>query len=163
MDATVEMSAAEKGLQRLVTLAAWTTLVLLACLTLGRPGLLYAVYFKAAPWIGHPTMTAFAAIEHLIAFTIVGALLLLAYPRHLLFVSCMVLIAAVGLEFLQTLTPDRHGTVLDAVEKIVGGWLGVFGACVTLWMRRSRAFSCQYPSLVACTQVGIHCAIRPGC
>jgi len=32
------------------------------------------------------------------------------------------------LEYLQTLTPDRHGTLVDASEKIIGGVLGIFAA-----------------------------------
>jgi len=35
---------------------------------------------------------------------------------------------AILLEYLQTLAPDRHGTLIDAYEKILGGALGVF-AC----------------------------------
>jgi hypothetical protein len=30
------------------------------------------------------------------------------------------------------LTPDRHGTLVDAFEKIVGGALGIFAARATL-------------------------------
>ena len=49
----------------------------------------------------------------------------LAYPKRLLMVCCIVLGGAALLEIAQTLTPDRHGTLIDAVEKIVGGAVGI--------------------------------------
>jgi hypothetical protein len=32
-------------------------------------------------------------------------------------------------------TPDRHGTLIDASEKIIGGVLGIFAARATLYLR----------------------------
>jgi hypothetical protein len=37
----------------------------------------------------------------------------------------MLLVAIIGLEFAQHLTPDRHGTVIDAIEKLAGAGLGI--------------------------------------
>jgi hypothetical protein len=39
------------------------------------------------------------------------------------------------LEYLQTLTPDRHGTLVDAFEKIGGGAFGICAAKITLYFR----------------------------
>jgi VanZ family protein len=48
--------------------------------------------------------------------------------------------AAVLLEILQTLTPDRHGTLVDAVEKMAGAGLGIILAtAVRLTMDKGRA------------------------
>ena len=46
--------------------------------------------------------------EHVIAFAIFGALFSLAYPKRIIF-ACYVFFSVVTLEYLQTLTPDRHG------------------------------------------------------
>jgi VanZ family protein len=53
------------------------------------------------------------------------------------FVCSVVPGSAVVLEFLQTLTPDRHGKLLDASEKVIGGFLGVFLAVVALRLLES--------------------------
>jgi VanZ family protein len=36
--------------------------------------------------------------------------------------------AAAMLEILQTMTPDRHGTLIDALEKMAGGAAGIIFA-----------------------------------
>jgi hypothetical protein len=35
-------------------------------------------------------------------------------------------------------TPDRHGTLIDVFEKIVGGALGIFAARAIHWYARTR-------------------------
>jgi hypothetical protein len=35
-------------------------------------------------------------------------------------------------------TPDRHGTLIDASEKIAGGALGILAARAMLWLRNSK-------------------------
>ena len=53
-------------------------------------------------------------------------------------VCCVVLGSAIALELMQTLTPDRHGTLLDAAEKIAGGACGILTAKALLnfWNQR---------------------------
>jgi VanZ family protein len=94
---------------------------------------MYAIYFKLSPLVGHPSMRTFAAVEHVIAFALFGGLFSFAYPNRVVFVCAVVFVTAVMLEYLQTLTPDRHGTILDACQKIAGGWLGVLAARAILW------------------------------
>jgi VanZ family protein len=65
-------------------------------------------------------MRNYAHFEHLISFAVVGVLFSLAYPRRTILVCCIVFGGAALLEFLQTLTPDRHGTRADALEKMAG-------------------------------------------
>jgi VanZ family protein len=49
----------------------------------------------------------------------------LAYPSRILFVVTLVVGAAVGLEALQLLTPDRHARAADAFVKALGGISGI--------------------------------------
>jgi VanZ like protein len=114
------------------------TLVLTAAIvyaTLAAVGLPYAIYFKLAPWLGHPDIHKYVVIEHLLVFALLGALLAFTFPNRIIMVCCMVFFSATLLEYLQTLTADRHGTILDACEKIAGGFLGALAAHTTRWRR----------------------------
>ncbi len=110
---------------RLVTATAWIAVALIAYATLTHVGFVYAIYFRLAPFLMHPAMQTYAHFEHVLAFAVLGALFGFAYPRHLLLVCCIVLGAAALLEVLQTMTPDRHGTWVDALEKMAGGAAGI--------------------------------------
>jgi hypothetical protein len=124
---------------KLLILAAWITAAGLIYGTLARVGLVYEIYFKLSPWLGHPNMAGYAASEHVVVFAIFGALVCLAYPNRIIFVCGLVVLGAATLEYLQTLTPDRHGTFLDAYEKIGGGLLGIIAARTALHLyQRSR-------------------------
>ena len=60
----------------------------------------------------------------------------LAYPNRVLLVVVIVVGAAVGLEALQVLTPDRHGRVWDALVKALGGICGIsFGQLMSFLLR----------------------------
>lgn len=107
---------------------AWTTLLLIAIATLSP--------IDARPELGGATMERFGA------FALAGLLFGLAYPRRLRAVAVIVLGAALLLEALQLLTPDRHGQVSDAMVKFLGGAIGigisfVFGRLS--WMVRGPA------------------------
>jgi VanZ family protein len=106
-------------LQKLLVVAAWAFLAFIAYATLSP--------IQARPVVANPNM------EHVAAFAVMGSLFCLAYPRHIIFVCLIVLGSAVLLEYLQTLTPDRHGTVVDALEKMAGGVLGIFAARMALY------------------------------
>ena len=69
---------------------------------------------------------ASAAREASTADGLVGALFGFAYPRRPILACCIVFGGAALLETLQTLTPDRHGTLADAVEKMAGGASGIY-------------------------------------
>jgi VanZ family protein len=45
---------------------------------------------------------------------------------------------AVLLEVLQLLTPDRHGRITDALEKVLGGAIGIAAGRASLYFRRIR-------------------------
>lgn len=97
---------------KLIILAAWALLAFIAHATL-------------APIQSRPTLPSSTNFEHLAAFAVLGFLFCLAYPRHAIVAVIIVLGAAALLELLQLLTPDRHGRLLDVVEKMVGGGLGI--------------------------------------
>ena len=114
--------------QKIIIGAAWGSIVILAYATLTHVGFVYSIYYSLAPVLMWPAMRSYAHVEHVIAFAIFGALFSFAYPKRIVFVCCLVFLSAVILEYLQTLTPDRHGTLIYAFEKIVGGALGIFAA-----------------------------------
>jgi VanZ family protein len=68
--------------------------------------------------------TGFVEIERFAAYALLGALFALAYPYHFVRLAVFVTIAALSLEALQHLTPDRHGHLSDAMIKITGGLTG---------------------------------------
>lgn len=117
---------------------AWASIGLIAYATLTRIGFVYAIYFKLAPVLLRPEMKIYTHFEHVIAFAVLGALFCFAYPRHTGLVCILVFGSAALLEYLQTLTPDRHGTLVDAVEKITGGAAGIALAKLTLAIAQKR-------------------------
>jgi VanZ family protein len=123
---------------KLIIVAAWASIAVLAYATLTHVGFAYSIYYKLAPFLMRPAMKSYAHVEHVVAFAIFGGLFSVAYPKRIIFACCVVFLSAVILEYLQTLTPDRHGTLLDASEKIVGGALGIFAvrAALYLWNRK---------------------------
>src|SRR5260370_29703584 len=94
-------------LHKLIGLAAWGVLA-------------FNLYATISPIQGRPTLLTSTSFEHLAAFAALGALFSLAYPRQVALVCLIVLGSAVLLEILQLLTPDRHGRVPDAIEKMAG-------------------------------------------
>jgi VanZ family protein len=112
-------------LHRATTVAAWIFIAVIAYATLSRVGVVYRVYEEIAPMVARPTVNTYVHFEHVLAFAVVGLLFCLAYPRSVILVCGIVFGAAALLEMLQTLTPDRHGTIFDALEKMAGGGAGI--------------------------------------
>ena len=115
----------KRSIARLTIAAAWIAIIVIAYATLTHVGFVYAIYFKLAPILMRPDMRMYAHFEHIIAFAVIGALFSFAYPRRILLVCCIVVGGAAVLEVLQTFTPDRHGTLVDAFEKMAGGGAGI--------------------------------------
>jgi VanZ family protein len=115
--------------QKLLTVAAWALLAFIA-------------YATISPIQDRPTLPASSvSFEHLAAFTVLGALFCLAYPRQIALVCLIVLGSAVLLEFMQLLTPDRHGRIQDAIEKMTGGAAGmVAGRAIIYFAQTGRWF-----------------------
>jgi hypothetical protein len=72
-----------------------------------------------------PVVTRNADLERFAAFAMLGLLFGLAYPHRRIADLSFVVSAAGVLEILQLITRDRHGHLLDAVTKAVGGTSGI--------------------------------------
>jgi VanZ family protein len=91
----------------------------------GWLALAFIVYATLSPIDARPVLASNPHLEHFAAFALVGLAFALAYPGRVLLVVVIVVGAAVGLEALQVLTPDRHGRVADALVKALGGICGI--------------------------------------
>ena len=105
---------------KLIVAAAWACLAFIAYATLCSIG--------SGPVIAGGFFTV---IERFGAYTVLGLLFQLAYPRHLTFVCIMVFGSVVTLEVLQNLVPDRDPRTMDAVEKLLGGTAGIVLGLIT--------------------------------
>lgn len=113
-----------------LAIAAWAMVSLIGYATLTKVQFIFLVYGKIRPFLFGASMATWAHLEHAIAFSMLGILFALAYPRRPLMTCPIVIAIAVFFELFQTLTPDRHGRLIDASEKIVAGCVGI--AVVTL-------------------------------
>jgi VanZ like family len=111
-----------------IQFAAWAAVAAITYATLTHVGFVYSIYFRLSPFLMRPEIRTYARFEHIVAFALFGALFAFAYPRRFVLVCCVVFFSAIILEYLQTFTPDRHGTVIDAVDKLIGGAIGISGA-----------------------------------
>jgi VanZ family protein len=115
-------------IQKFVAICAWALLVFIASATI-------------SPFEARPTLSTSPRVEHLAAFAVLGLLFLLAYPRHTILVCVVVLGSALLLELAQLIIPGRHARVVDAIEKMAGGALGVVsGQAILCFDQASRWF-----------------------
>jgi VanZ family protein len=113
-------------IQRVSTVVGWLALA-------------FIVYATLSPTNARPVLAG-PQLEHFAAFFLVGLAFALGYPSRVLFVVVIVVGAAVGLEALQMLTPDRHARVTDAFVKALGGIGGIsVGQLVwfVFWLNRT--------------------------
>lgn len=99
------------GMTKFFLVAGWLALALVAFVTL-------------APIYDRPTVGP-VQLEHFAAFFGLGLVFVLSYPSRTLLVILVVVGGAAALEALQLLTPDRHGRLIDALVKMVGGLCGI--------------------------------------
>jgi VanZ family protein len=115
-------------IQRVSSVAGWLALV-------------FIVYATLSPIYARPVIAG-PQLEHFAAFALLGLAFALAYPSRVLLIVVIVVATAVGLEALQLLTPDRHGRVVDALVKALGGICGIgTGQLVSLMFRQKPARS----------------------
>jgi VanZ family protein len=115
-------------IHKLVAIAAWLLLT-------------FIVYATLAPIQQRPTLPTSAGFEHVAAFAALGMLFSLAYPRQVVLVCLLVFGGAALLEFAQLLSPDRHGRLQDAIEKLAGGAAGVaVGQAILYFEQAGRWF-----------------------
>ena len=93
---------------------------------MGWLALALIVFVTLSPIEARPSV-ATPHLEHFAAFALIGLAFTLAYPSRILLVVVIVVGAALGLEALQLLAPDRHARATDALMKSLGG---ISGICV---------------------------------
>ena len=92
---------------------------------LGWLALAALVFVTIAPIGLRPVSGAPVSLERLGAFAVFGFLFAFGYPKRLVQVLALVIIAAAGLEAFQLLEVTRHGRMADFLVKAVGGGIGV--------------------------------------
>src|SRR3984957_11689611 len=120
-------------LHKLVTSLAWAFLV-------------FVVFATLSPAAFRPVLTAnetapIVIIERVGAFGLLGFLFTISYPKRRAFVCTIVFGSAVWLELLQLVALARHARVIDAVEKLIGGGLGVIAAVCLISFIAAREVS----------------------
>lgn len=78
-----------------------------------------------SPIAERPHLASGPSLDRIAAFILLGMLFCLGYRRSWPFALAIVLVAALGFEAVQLLTPDRHARIDDALVKAVGGIIGV--------------------------------------
>lgn len=77
-----------------------------------------------------------ALFERAAAFGTLGFLLAIAYHRRGARVFVLVAAIVIVLELAQLFVPGRHAQFADAVEKMIGGTMGVAAALFLKWAKR---------------------------
>lgn len=98
--------------RRVLRALAWFTLAFIAYATLSAIEL-------------RPRMGDAVHLERFGAFALLGFLFAAAYPKRIGIVLLLTVVIAVGLEFFQLLSPDRHARLGDALVKVGGGVCGI--------------------------------------
>jgi VanZ family protein len=99
----------------------------------------FIVYATLSPLGSRPELTVseparIVLLERFSAYALMGFLLTFAYPRRTLFVSWLIIGLAIGLELSQLLIPDRDARIIDTIEKLAGGFVGVWLATLFQWL-----------------------------
>lgn len=79
-----------------------------------------------------PRIGSAVHFERFGAFWLLGFLFAAIYPRRIAAVFLFVVAVAIGLEFFQLLSPDRHARIGDLLVKLAGGICGVAACWLTL-------------------------------
>jgi hypothetical protein len=109
--------------KKLAPMTAWACLLFVASVTLSP------VYLRPRLMEAEPALIVI--LERAGAFAVIGFLFSVSYTRTTL-VCLLVLGSAVILELLQLVVPDRDARVIDAVEKLIGGGVGIIAAKI-MW------------------------------
>lgn len=87
--------------------------------------ILLAIFLATiSPIAERPHLASGPSFDRIVAFVALGILFCLGYRRWP-FALAIVLVAALGFEAIQLLTPDRHARLDDALVKAAGGIIGV--------------------------------------
>jgi VanZ family protein len=125
-------------LRGFVVIVAWASLAAVIYVTLSKLEVVYRLYYLLAPFLNYPSMQTYAIMEHIAVYGVIGMLFSSVYPRSLLRIFFFLFLFIGCLEVMQTFTPDRHGTLRDAAEKMIGGAAGVILMTAARKLKRSR-------------------------
>jgi len=101
---------------------------LIAAVTICLALIVYATLAKLAgrpALMGHHEAYWVVVIERFSAYGLLGFLLSFLLPGRFALTCSLVIAVAMGLEIMQILTPDRDPGLLDALQKVAGGIVGV--------------------------------------
>lgn len=94
------------------------------------------VFLTLGP-VGIRAMSPIAAqYDRALAYALVGFLAVLSAPRRPWLGAILVVVMAVVLEIAQRFTPDRHGRLLDTLEKLAGATVGIAAAYALISLTR---------------------------
>ena len=98
--------------EKLIKAAAWLALAAILFATLSPIGL-------------RPDDLMPVNYDRALAFTVMTALFVLAYPRQWLWVGVALVLGSAAIEMMQMLSPTRHARVDDAMVKAAGAAIGI--------------------------------------
>ena len=91
-----------------------------ACLVLA-----YILFTTVSPIDLRPHTLTTVNIDRAGTYALAGLVFVLAYPRHWKTIAVLLVVGALGLEFLQAFSPTRHARLHDALIKAFGSVAGV--------------------------------------
>jgi hypothetical protein len=113
------------SIRRFARFAAWFGLALIVLVTI-------------SPIDVRPSDLTTADLDRALAFVVMSAVFIIAYPRRVLVISVLLFLAAFFIELTQFAAVTRHPQMQDAVIKSLGVIMGVSGGLmVNLLLRRT--------------------------
>lgn len=100
--------------------------------------LLCLVFVTLSPIDLRPVSPLPTQLERAAALALIGGVFALAYPRHIVLVTLLVVGSTVALELLQLVSPSRHGRLVDLAVKCVGALAGIGAGWIALRLRPRR-------------------------
>jgi VanZ family protein len=116
------MSIRDRIAWKLVAAAAWGCFIFVIYATLSS--------LSERPELASSETVLSVIVERVGAYALLGGLFKLAYPRRFMLVCLLVLGSAIALESLQNLVPGRDARIVDALEKLAGGIVGIGSAAI---------------------------------
>ena len=87
--------------------------------------LAFILFSTVSPIDLRPHTLTTVNIDRAGAYALAGLVFVLAYPRHWKTIAVLLVVGALGFEFLQAFSPTRHARLHDALIKAFGSVAGV--------------------------------------
>ncbi len=111
-------------MNKIVAIAAWFTFGAI-------------VLFTLSPIQMRPGDIITPDVDRAMAFFLLSTLFATTFPKRILLIAVLTVMAAGGLELMQHLSPTRHGELSDALFKAAGGLAGAGLAYLISFLRKS--------------------------